>query len=70
MTTNINHLKNNANVQDRDEKEVIDELPAEYNVKQDPVKIAKLKNKEKEALLGKIDRSEDQIVRWARETHT
>ena len=66
MTTNIKHLKNTANVKDRDEKEVIDELPSEQNIKHDPVTISKLKNNEKEALLGKIDRSEDQIVRWAR----
>ena len=45
MTTNINHLKNIANIAERDEDEVFKQLPSEKIVEKGGVTISKLKNK-------------------------
>lgn len=72
MTTNIGHLKNLnlAAVESRKEEDVINELkPEESLVKDNGVKVSRLRNEEKEKLMGRIDRTEEEILKWARETH-
>ena len=69
ITTNIKNLNKTGEIAIRNDNDIFLALPELQDTKKENVKIAKLSKKEKENMIDKMDRSEDKILTWARQTH-